>query len=69
MKQFVVASVSMFDNEMVMKKVEAEDSTAALKKYLIEQRGYDFSDNSNLTIAEMQTIAFDSDEIVGVCEI
>ena len=54
---------------MMMKKVEAEDSTAALKKYLTEQRGYDFSNNPNLTIAEMQTIAFDSDEIVGVCEI
>lgn len=69
MKQFVVAFVSMFDNEMMMKKVEAEDSTAALKKYLTEQGGYDFSNNPNLTIAEMQTIAFDSDEIVGVCEI
>lgn len=69
MKQFVVACVSMFDNEMMMKKVEAEDSTAALKKYLTEQRGYGFSNNPNLTIAEMQTIAFDSDEIVGVCEI
>ena len=69
MKQFVVASVSMFDNEMVMKKVEAEDSIAALKKYLIEQRGYDFSGNPNPTIAEMQIIAFDNDEIVGICEI
>lgn len=69
MKQFVVACVSMFDNEMMMKKVEAEDSITALKKYLTGQRGYDFSNNPNLTVAEMQTIAFDSDEIVGVCEI
>lgn len=69
MKQFVVACVSMFDNEMMMKKVEAEDSTTALKKYLTEQRGYDFSNNPDLTVTEMQTIAFDSDEIVGVCEI
>lgn len=65
MKQFVVACVSMFDNEMM----EAEDSTTALKKYLTEQRGYDFSNNPDLTVTEMQTIAFDSDEIVGVCEI
>lgn len=69
MKQFMVAFVSMFDNEMMMQKVEAEDSAAALKKYLIEQRGYDFSNNPNLTVAEMQTIAFDGDDIVGVCEI
>lgn len=69
MKQFVVAFVSMFDNEMMMKKVEAEDSAAALKKYLTEQRGYDFSDNPNPTVAEMQTIVFDSDGTVGICEI
>lgn len=69
MKQFMGALVSMFDNEMMMQKVEAEDSATALKKYLTEQRGYDFSNNPNLTVAEMQTIAFDGDDIVGVCEI
>lgn len=69
MKQFVVAFVSMFDNEMMMKKVEAEDSAIALKKYLTEQKGYDFSDNPNPTVAEMQIVAFNSDDIVGVCEI
>lgn len=54
---------------MMMQKVEAEDSATALKKYLTEQRGYDFSNNPNPTVVEMQTIAFDGDDIVGVCEI
>ena len=29
MKQFMVAFVSMFDNEMMMQKVEAENSAAS----------------------------------------
>ena len=42
MKNYMVAFISFFDNEILMKKIEAEDKVAAVKKYLTEQYGYDF---------------------------
>lgn len=69
MKNYMVAFISFFDNEILMKKIEVEDKVAAVKKYLTEQYGYDFSDNSNISLDEIQQMCFDCDSMVGVQEI
>jgi hypothetical protein len=65
----MIAFISFFDNEILMKKVEAEDKVVAVKKYLTEQYGYDFSDNSDISLDEIQQMCFDCDSMVGVQEI
>lgn len=52
-----------------MKKIEAEDKVAAVKKYLTGQYGYDFSDNPDVSLDEIQQMCFDCDSMVGVQEI
>ncbi len=69
MKNFMIAYISFFDNEILMKKVEAENETKAVIKYLTEQYGYDFSEWTDVTLDEIQQLCFDSDSMVGVQEI
>lgn len=52
-----------------MKKVEAENETKAVIKYLTEQHGYDFSEWTDVTLDEIQQLCFDNDSMVGVTEI
>lgn len=52
-----------------MKKVEAENETKAVIKYLTEQYGYDFSEWTDVTLDEIQQLCFDCDSMVGVTEI
>lgn len=69
MKNYMVAFISFFDNEILMKKIEAEDKVATVKKYLTEQYGYDFSDNPDISLDEIQQMCFDCDSMVEVQEI
>lgn len=69
MKNFMIAYISFFDNEILMKKVEAENETKAVIKYLTEQYGYDFSEWTDITLDEIQQMCFDCDSMVGVQEI
>lgn len=69
MKNYMIAFISFFDNEILMKKIEAEDKVAAVEKYLTEQYGYDFSDNPDISLDEIQLMCFVRGSIVGVQEI
>lgn len=69
MKNFVIAYINFFDNEILMKKVEAENETKAVIEYFTEQYGYDFSEWADVTLDEIQQLCFDYDSMVGVTEI
>lgn len=69
MKNFVIAYINFFDNEILMKKVEAENETKAVIEYLTKQYGYDFSEWADVTLDEIQQLCFDCDSMVGVTEI
>lgn len=66
MKQFVVAYLSFFDNELKMQQVFAADAVSALRSSFYLE-GYEFPDNA--TVEDIQRTMFECDVVIGVMEV
>ena len=69
MNKYLIAYVSLFDNQMYFEKVEAASPEQA---YLKAPCFFDENGNTWLsgdTTEEIEASAFDCDYIIGICEI
>lgn len=66
MKNYVVAFLSFFDNEIILEKIQANNEVDAIKMHS-QLKDWEFQDNA--TLEDISDMLFNCDAVVSVIEV